>query len=446
MNQSKGSSVVTRRKILTFFVLYALMLLLWLFGYEMTKVTPATKIESLNSFECPANGEIRNQYDCSRFDLEKNPHYAFSFGDSSYNLFDFTIYMRLYRQTGLQFNEEGTENVIATLYKLDVKSDGSVSKEQVQKLDLKFACRANEWMCYPEKIISEKNYPSGRHHYLIEFENPQTLFKTIKHIDLYMEHYDQTYQAHVISAKLYMLALAVIGTVGYYCFLRKTGLSSTLTEQNLTLGLSGIVLAVNDPFMLLYYSYGTTIFMLFSKLLLVTFLSGIIPLLIAIIRTLRYQGHGRYFTFLEIVFAGVNAVAIFACTFFAPHEASLFFTIFKAVNGLGALWIVVGIIQNLIEYKQLSWMDYVVMVVTSYFAGAYFKLIFSWEFPIDLYDRNYSKELALIYLFTIYLLMCQFMFIIPKEDREESVHATIGKKEKYAQLEEDVERSDFTTD
>jgi len=446
MNQSKGSSVVTRRKILTFFVLYALMLLLWLFGYEMTKVTPATKIESLNSFECPANGQIRNQYDCSRFDLERNPHYAFSFGDSGYNLFDLTIYMRLYRQTGLQFNEERTENVIATLYKLEIKSDGSVSKEQVEKLNLNFACRANEWMCYPQVIISDTNYPSGRHHFLIEFENPQKLFKTIKHIDLYMEHYDQTYQSHVISAKLYMLALAVIGTVGYYCFLRKTGLSSTLTEQNLTLGLSGIVLALNDPFMLLYYSYGTTIFMLFSKLLLVTFLSCIIPLLIAIIRTLRYQGHGRYFTFLEVAFAGVNAVAIFACTFFVPHEASLFFNIFKIVNGLGALWIVVGIVQNLIEYKQLAWMDYVVMTVTSYFAAAYFKLIFSWEFPVDLYDRNYSKELALIYLFTIYLLMCQFMFMIPKEDREESVQASIGKKKNYAQLEEDVERSDFATD
>ena len=68
---------------MTFFVLYALMLLLWLFGYEMTKglqimnsvnnkflVTPSTKVESLNSFECPADGSIRNQYDCSRFDLE----------------------------------------------------------------------------------------------------------------------------------------------------------------------------------------------------------------------------------------------------------------------------------------------------------------------------------------------------------------------------------------
>ncbi len=41
-------------------------------------------------------------------------------------------------------------------------------------------------MCQPLTILSEKNYPSGRHNFLFEFENPQTLFKTIKHIDLYV--------------------------------------------------------------------------------------------------------------------------------------------------------------------------------------------------------------------------------------------------------------------
>ena len=74
-----------------------------------------------------------------------------------------------------------------------------------------------------------------------------------------MEHFDQSYQAHVLSAKFYMFALAVLGTLGYYFMLRKVGVSSTLTEQKLVLGLSGLVIALNDPFMFLYYSYGTTI-------------------------------------------------------------------------------------------------------------------------------------------------------------------------------------------
>lgn len=444
MNQSKGSSIVTKRKILTFFVLYALMLLLWLFGYEMTKVTPATKVESLNSFECPADGQIRNQYDCSRFDLEKNPHYAFSFGEGSYNLFDLTIYMRVYRQTGLQFNEDRTENVIATLYKLTLDSTGEVTKEEVEKYNLKFDCRANEWMCQPQTIISEKNYPSGRHNFLFEFENPQNLFKTIKHIDLYMEHYDQSYQAHVLSAKFYMLVLALIGTVGYYFFIKRNGLANATTEQQLVLGLSVIVLCLNDPLMFLYYSSGTTLFMLISKVLIGVFLSAIIPLIIALIRTLRYGGQGRYFTFPEVLFGVANVAVTLICCVFVPDQPSMFFKLFRIFNGIGGIWILVGMVQNLLAWKSLTWIDNVFMLVTFYFAGAYLKLVRGWETPIDVHNRNYSKELALIYLFTIYLLMCQYLFIVPKDEKDESPKATIGQKEKYAQLGEDVERSDYT--
>jgi len=99
-----------------------------------------------------------------------------------------------------------------------------------------------------------------------------------------MEHYDQSYQAHVLSAKFYMLVLALIGTVGYYFFIKRNGLANATTEQQLVLGLSVIVLCLNDPLMFLYYSSGTTLFMLISKVLIGVFLSAIIPLIIALIR------------------------------------------------------------------------------------------------------------------------------------------------------------------
>ena len=99
-----------------------------------------------------------------------------------------------------------------------------------------------------------------------------------------MEHYDQGYQAHVLSAKFYMLVLALVGSVGYYFFIKRNGLSNATTEQQLVLGLSAIVLCLNDPLMFLYYSYGTTLFMLISRVLIAVFLSAIIPLIIALIR------------------------------------------------------------------------------------------------------------------------------------------------------------------
>jgi len=71
-------------------------------------------------------------------------------------------------------------------------------------------------------------------------------------------------------------------------------------------------------------------------------------------------------------------------------------------------------------------------------------VIRGWETPIDVHNRNYSKELALIYLFTIYLLMCQYLFIVPRDEKEEGPKATVGQKEKYAQLGEDVEGSGYT--
>ncbi len=40
--------------------------------------------------------------------------------------------------------------------------------------------------------------------------------------------------------------------------------------------------------------------------------------------------------------------------------------------------------------------------------------------------------------------MCQYLFIVPRDEKEEGPKATVGQKEKYAQLGEDVEGSGYT--
>lgn len=80
---SEKFSSSNKEKIQAFIVLYVLMAGLWFLGHYLgsgdqlyrlnsnilTEVS-VKKIQTLNSFECPTNGEIRNEYDCTRFNLE----------------------------------------------------------------------------------------------------------------------------------------------------------------------------------------------------------------------------------------------------------------------------------------------------------------------------------------------------------------------------------------
>jgi len=88
---------------------------------------------------------------------------------------------------------------------------------------------------------------------------------------------------------------------------------------------------------------------------------------------LRYGGQGRYFTFPEVLFGVANVAVTLICCVFVPDQPSMFFKLFRIFNGIGGIWILVGMVQNLLAWKSLTWIDNVFMLVTFYFAGAYLK-------------------------------------------------------------------------
>jgi len=75
-----------------------------------------------------------------------------------------------------------------------------------------------------------------------------------------------------------------------------------------------------------------------------------------------------------------NIVITLICCVFVPGQPSIFFEVFRVFNFIGGIWILVGIVQNILAWKSLIWIDHVFMVITFYFAGAYLKC------KIELFD------------------------------------------------------------
>lgn len=66
--------------------------------------------------------------------------------------------------------------------------------------------------------------------------------------------------------------------------------------------------------------------------------------------------------------------------------------------------------------------------------------MYGWQTPIDAYSRNYAKALAVICLFTIYSLMCQFLYVPRKDAVTAGLDDSISVRKAYDKLEEDIEK------
>lgn len=67
--------------------------------------------------------------------------------------------------------------------------------------------------------------------------------------------------------------------------------------------------------------------------------------------------------------------------------------------------------------------------------------MFAWQTPMDAYSRNFAKTLAVISLFSVYALMCQYLYA-PREESglKSGMDLNISERKAYDKLEEDVEK------